>query len=518
MSDRGNGILLDYHGDTLAIISLNAPAQIYRPSINDSSIDTTTVYPGIVRIYKLSQERTWIKTFTQYGPLYDVNNNEWANDFHRSSQPYRQYIDLDFSGISLAFRTPYYNSKNGIINIYNLLIQPVITPPVDNTSGLSINFRSSIDGEAAGDRCGFGVSSNANGSIIAIGAYNHDGNKGHVRIYQWNGSSWDQLGTDIDGENAGDESGYAVSLSSDGTIVAIGAIRNADNGYLSGHVRVYQWDGSSWNQMGSDIDGEAGGDESGSMISLNSDGTILAIGAQKNAANGQNSGHLRVFQWDGSSWNQLGTDIDGEAANDYSGRPSLSSDGTIVAIGAHVNDGATGANSGHVRVYKWDGSSWNQVGPDIDGEAAGDQSGRGVSLSSDGTIVAIGAPTNDVIGGGAGGGHVRVYQWDGSAWNQVGDDIDGTADDAWFGICVSLSSDGTILAVGAGYSNGAAGRARLYQWDGSSWNQVGDDINGEAADNLLGSVLALSSDGSLLLATAYNYNNSAGRVYIYETS
>ena len=106
MSDKGNGILLDYHGDTLALISLNAPAQIYRPSINDSSIDSTTVYPGIVRIYQLSPNinlvnnnyykdlsRNWITNSTQYGPLYDKNGNEWANDFHRTSQPYRQYID-----------------------------------------------------------------------------------------------------------------------------------------------------------------------------------------------------------------------------------------------------------------------------------------------------------------------------------------------------------------------------------------------------------------------------------------
>ena len=34
------------------------------------------------------------------------------------------------------------------------------------------------------------------------------------------------------------------------------------------------------------------------------------------------------------SWNQFGIDIDGEAINDYSGwSVSLSSDGTIVAIG-----------------------------------------------------------------------------------------------------------------------------------------------------------------------------------------
>ena len=35
--------------------------------------------------------------------------------------------------------------------------------------------------------------------------------------------------------------------------------------------------------------------------------------------------------------------------------------------------------------------SWTKVGGDIDGEAAGDQSGYSVSLSSDGSVVAIGA-------------------------------------------------------------------------------------------------------------------------------
>ena len=31
--------------------------------------------------------------------------------------------------------------------------------------------------------------------------------------------------------------------------------------------------------------------------------------------------------------------------------------------------------SGHTRLYEWDGTSWVQLGADIDGEAAGDQSG-----------------------------------------------------------------------------------------------------------------------------------------------
>ena len=49
-----------------------------------------------------------------------------------------------------------------------------------------------------------------------------------------------------------------------------------------------------------------------------------------------------------------------------------------------------------------------QIGADIDGEAADDQSGWSVSLSDDGTIVAVGAPYND--GNGTDAGHVRVYQ------------------------------------------------------------------------------------------------------------
>ncbi|GIS21538.1 MAG: hypothetical protein CM15mP122_0440 [Bacteroidota bacterium] len=49
---------------------------------------------------------------------------------------------------------------------------------------------------------------------------------------------WTKLGQDIDGEAASDISGRGVSLSSDGSRVAIGAIHNDGNGSNSGHVRV----------------------------------------------------------------------------------------------------------------------------------------------------------------------------------------------------------------------------------------------------------------------------------------
>jgi hypothetical protein len=112
-------------------------------------------------------------------------------------------------------------------------------------------------------------------------------------------------------------------------------------------------------------------------------------------------------------WRQLGGDINGEAVEDYSGRSvSLSSDGTILAVGALYNDG-NGPISGHARVYKRDTNEalgWKQLGGDINGEAADDYSGWSVSLSSDGTILAVGAPYND--GNGPQSGHVRVFKFE----------------------------------------------------------------------------------------------------------
>jgi len=382
---------------------------------------------------------------------------------------------------------------------------------------------SDIDGEAALDRSGYSVSLSSDGTIVAIGAYaNDDGgtDAGHVRVYAWNGSAWVKRGNDIDGKAAYDNSGYSVSLSSDGTIVAIGALGNADSGYGSGHVRVYAWNGSDWVKRGNDINGEAAYDLSGNSVSLSSDGTILAIGAYMNDGNGDKSGHVRVYGWNGSAWVKRGSDIDGEARYDRSGYSvSLSSDGSILAIGAYMNDGngCCGTDAGHVRVYAWNGSNWIQRGSDIDGEADYDNSGNSVSLSSAGTIVAIGARRND--GNGSDAGHVRVYAWNGSAWVKRGNDIDGEAAYDNSGYSVSLSSDGTIVAIGA-YGNGTdAGHVRVYTWNGSAWVKRGSDIDGEAADDLSGISVSLSSDGTVVAIGAYENDgngSNAGHVRVYE--
>src|SRR5690554_7207460 len=60
------------------------------------------------------------------------------------------------------------------------------------------------------------------------------------------GISQTKISIDINGEAPGDLSGYSVSLSSDGNIVAIGAPYNTGNGIHSGHVRIYENASGTW--------------------------------------------------------------------------------------------------------------------------------------------------------------------------------------------------------------------------------------------------------------------------------
>jgi Ca2+-binding RTX toxin-like protein len=163
--------------------------------------------------------------------------------------------------------------------------------------------------------------------------------------------AWTQVGDDIDGEAADDRSGYSVALSSDGATVAIGAPFNDGNGDLAGQVRVFANVAGVWTQVGDDIDGEAADDQSGFAVALSSDGATVAIGARLNDGNGDLAGHVRVFANVAGAWTQVGDDIDGEATSDQSGfAVALSSDGATVAIGAPFN-GGNGNDAGQVRVF-----------------------------------------------------------------------------------------------------------------------------------------------------------------------
>jgi len=396
-----------------------------------------------------------------------------------------------------------------------------VSSETPSASGTWTQRGADIDGANAGDYGGFSVSMSADKNTIAMSAVHRSTggiNTGQVRMFDWNGSAWIQRGSDINGEAAGDKAGWSISLSTDGNTIAIGARYNDGGGSNAGHVRIYDWSGGAWTQRGTDIDGESSGDEMGQSVALSSDTNTLVVGSPWNDGAGANSGSVRVYDWNGTAWNQRGTDIDGESSNNYNGQSvSISANGSIIAMGAVKNNG----NAGHVRIYSWDGSAWVQLGADIDGETAGDEIGQSIALTADGNSIVMGAQFND--GGGSNSGHARVFDWNGSDWVQRGTDIDGERSGDYSGISVSITDDGNSIAIGArGNDDGGsgAGQARVYNWDGSAWVQRGSDIDGESSGDGSAQSLKVSGDGiTLAVGALYNDNSNgsdAGHVRVYD--
>ena len=230
---------------------------------------------------------------------------------------------------------------------------------------------------------------------------------------------WIQVGSDIDGEFDGEKSGSSVSLSADGTVVAIGApFYRGDAGEdLIGHVRLYRYADGNWIQIGSDINGE---DEDvfllGWSVSLSTDGNIVAIGTPYYEMNFRAHVLVRIYRNVNDDWIQIGSDIIGEGQSRMSGYTvsiSLSGDGEVVAIGDPQND-EIDCESGQVRIYRIIDDNWIQLGGDIYGEEAGDRFGYTVSISYDGNVVVVCARENLTV---------RAYRYVDNTWMQLVNNI-----------------------------------------------------------------------------------------------
>ena len=371
-----------------------------------------------------------------------------------------------------------------------------------------------IEADATSGEFGEAVSVSADGNTVVVGAPFNDGNgmdAGQVRVFRWNGVVWSQLGVAINGESDFDLFGGAVSISADGNVIAVGAGgAGNDDGTTVGHVRIFFWDGAEWNQIGV-IDGEAPFERFGSAVSISAAGDTVVAGARFNDDIGDNAGKARVFRLTGFVWTQLGADLAGEAANDRFGTAvSISAAGDTVVVGAPLNDG-NGVDAGHTRVYRLTGSTWTQLGADLDGGAAGDEFGDAVSLSADGNTVVVGASDSDANGTDA--GKARVFRWDGSVWSQLGVDIDGENRNDRFGSAVSISAAGDTVVVGAPLNDDIgqrAGKASVFRLTGFTWTQLGADLAGEADDDRFGTAVSISAAGDTVVIGAPLHENDSG--------
>ena len=376
-----------------------------------------------------------------------------------------------------------------------------------------------IDGINFEEQSGSSVSLSSNGRTLAIGAPNING---RTHIFDLNTNvtpnQWTQRGLSIYGEIYDGKSGRSVSISSDGNIVAIGSVDL---------VCVFYWNTAvtpnAWTQRGS----VSGNGNFGLSVSLSSDGNILAVGVPDADTFGENNGNTRIFYWNTAvtpnAWTQRGSDIDGVLGG-LGWAVSISSDGNTIASGSKF--------LGQAVVYDWNTAvtpnAWTQRGSNI-GIVAYTTLGQlaSISLSSNGNTLAIGNPRNN-------GGFVMVYDWNTTLfeWVKRGQTLDrytiGTPpyyDNAGnIGYSISLSYDGNMIAIGAPESVSNKGIVIVYYWNTTispnTWTQRGLMMTGEAADDVSGRAVSLSSDGSIVAIGAPS-NTGAGwkkghtRVYNY---
>ncbi len=370
---------------------------------------------------------------------------------------------------------------------------------------------SDVDGQSAGDQFGTAVDMNVAGTMVVVGARSSDAggtNSGQARVFQFDGAGWLQVGSDLNGSAAGRQFGSSVAMNGDGTTIAVGAPWGG-----TGRVRVLHLGQGGWLQTGNVILGEASGDHFGSAVALSEDGATVVIGARWNDGTAPNAGHVRAYRLSGSVWNQVGQDIDAEAANDavgVEGSVAVSANGDTIAVGAFGNDGG-GDFAGHVRVFQLEGSEWIQLGSDIDGQA-GESSGGAVAMSADGMTVVIEASGNSSRSDRPFAGAARVHRFDGSTWVQLGNEILGEDAGDTFGASVAINREGGMIAIGTHNNddNGEqAGHVRIFLLIGTDWIQVGGDLDGEAAGDWSGLEIAMNGFGNTV-AIGAPYNDGSG--------
>jgi len=197
-----------------------------------------------------------------------------------------------------------------------------------------------------------------------------------------------------------------VSISHDGHRVAGGAIGNDDGNFNSGQARVFEYVDGDWAQVGGDINGVQSNENNGEALSLSYDGSRIAVGSPNFGTN--YNGRARIFELIDGSWTQIGSDIYADLNGFTASSVSLSAAGATVAVGSTHNNDFSGSRAGDVQVFHEVDGEWVQIGSAVTGEDNYNYFGEPVVLSSDGLRFAGGAPYND--GGGFWRGHARVYK------------------------------------------------------------------------------------------------------------
>jgi hypothetical protein len=347
---------------------------------------------------------------------------------------------------------------------------------------------------------------------------------------------------------------HSVALSGDGAILAVGATNwEGTTGTNRGGVYIYEWNGTVWVQRGDIIQpSDAGNDDLfGKSVALNTNGTILAVGAsQWDEPSGTNNGAVYLFTWDGTNWIERPAGVVTLASvgevisdNDDAFGTSVAITNDVLVVGAPGQEDPGQSNRGAVYVfYIGNFNSVYLMQTLFASDAAdGDSFGTSVAIGPTTLKIVVGAPGWEGTSTPSGVGSVYIFDYDNNitlVWNeiQILTSGDGATNDV-FGSSVAIDGQDKTIAVGAPSwetTSGISNWGGVYIFDNNTdipllgqvqnWVQRGSVL--QAADyqfgDNFGNSIALSSDASTLLVGARAWEGTTGSnrgaVYTYSMS
>jgi plastocyanin len=355
----------------------------------------------------------------------------------------------------------------------------------------------------------FGLSVSISGDNVVAGAYGNDDNgscSGSAYVYRKNGDSYDKYKLTASDGAVFDAFGNSVSISGDNVVAGA-----QGGGVDPGSAYVYRMNGGSYDEYKLTASDGAGTDAFGYSVSISGDNVL--VGSYFDDDNGTNSGSAYVYRWDGAAYNESKLTASDGAWGDQFGR-SVSISGDTVVVGSHFDDDNGFINSGSAYAYRWNGLSYTEHKLTASNGAAYDS--FGVSVSVFGDNIVVGANQDD--DNGVNSGSAYVYRWNGSSYDEYKLlASDGAAGDS-FGISVSISDD--YVVVGAYGDNNNSGKAYIYLWNGSSYDEVkklgaSDGVEGDR----FGFSVSVSDNKVVVGAYQDDVNgDDSGSAYVYYLS
>jgi len=386
---------------------------------------------------------------------------------------------------------------------------PSAVPSFGPSSFMWSQLYGDLDGES-NDRFGSACAISADGSRLIVGAYGQTdarGGAGQVIVYSDNGENWEQIYAPLNGDSSVDSFGYAVGISEDGKWIIVGIPDMST--WSNSKVKVFADNGSSaWVQAGQDLIGSGSVRAFGWSVGMSSTGSRVIIG---DPYSNSLTGRVYVLDFNGSVWEDVHhdqTDLLTGTKWEYGvfGKAvGISANGMHIIIGIPNNNNMRG----QTKVFKDTGSSWVQLGQDLNGSAATDHGfGDSVAIAGNGRSIVIGALDPDE--------EVKVFEYNSQEeqWVHVhGTNFNGGR---ILGGSVGMSYDGKKIIVGAPITDNYSGQVQVFKDDGSAWVQVGEDIKGEQFNDNMGSSIGITGDGSRIVASSHGKRPKSGTVKVFE--